>query len=109
MIARILHRGGNGVELALMALSIGPMLVSAYVSYVTGDSHWFQRSSALMVLFSVAVEYRRRQLARSNPDAQRRRPIWRSIPYICYLSIFMGTLVWAYGDLMFAAMMQRGS
>jgi hypothetical protein len=24
---------------------------------------------------------------------------WQSIPYVCYMAIVVGTLIWAYGDL----------
>jgi hypothetical protein len=115
MLKRLLHTDSHAVELALILLSVGPMMMSAYVSYVTGDGHWFQRSGSLMVLFSAAVEYRRsyqRKLAADSSsdehgEALRRavkaqsQPFWRSIPYVCYLQIFLGTLIWGYGDLLF--------
>jgi hypothetical protein len=33
------------------------------------------------------------------PDALVR--FWRSVPYVCYVAILVGTLIWAYGDLVF--------
>jgi hypothetical protein len=101
------------IELLLMLFAMGPVVVSAYASFVTGDGQWFQRSGALMVLFSVAVEYHRRRMplagatqrapAATNTKAatRRLRRFWRSIPYVCYLSVFTGTLIWSYGDLLF--------
>lgn len=88
-----------------MLLAVGPVVVSFAVSWLTGDGQWFQRSGSLMVLFSVAVESRRRQLQQAgNPVGRGTWLFWRQIPYICYLSIFMGTLIWGYGDLLFEAM-----
>lgn len=34
-------------------------------------------------------------------DLPRFVPLWRSIPYVCYASIAMATVIWGYGDLMF--------
>jgi len=60
--------GYRVIELVFMLGALGPVLVSAYVSFATGEGHWFQRSGPLMVLFSVAVEYHRRRMAeRSVP------------------------------------------
>ena len=111
MLKRLLHHENQSVELLLILLSVGPVMMSAYMSFVTGDGHWFQRSGSLMVLFSVAVEYRRAvQRARAIDSTGNRlkavveaqsKPVWRSVPYICYLQILMGTLIWGYGDLMF--------
>ncbi len=101
------------IELSFMVLAMGPVLVSAYASLITGDGQWFQRSGALMVLFSVAVEYHRRRMpqpvvsartgasSRATPTARIFGRFWRSIPYVCYFSVFMGTLIWSYGDLLF--------
>lgn len=106
-------RRDSVVELVLMALAAGPVMVSLWASMATGDGQWFQRSGALMVLFSVAVEYHRRRMAQRGtlPDAEPGRAtalmpgmlvrFWRSIPYICYVAILLGTVIWAYGDLPF--------
>ena len=111
MLKRLLHHQSRSVELALILLSMGPVMMSAYMSVVTGDGHWFQRSGSLMVLFSAAVEYRRSVLRARAADsgdprlkaavAARSRPIWGSVPYVCYLQILLGTLIWGYGDLLF--------
>lgn len=86
----------------LMLLAIGPVLISAAVSYSTGEGHWFQRSGSLMVLFSGLTEFRRSRMERDGLlDLPRFVPLWRSIPYVCYASIAMGTVIWGYGDLMF--------
>lgn len=87
----------------LMLLAVAPVLVSAAISYNTGDGHWFQRSGSLMVLLSVVTEFRRSRLKRAGLlELPRFIPLWRSVPYVCYASIAMGTLIWGYGDLMFA-------
>ncbi|MCG6658135.1 hypothetical protein HOP52_10250 [Halomonas campisalis] len=101
------------IEAVLMMLAVGPVLVSAYASLVTGEGHWFQRSGALMVLFSFAVEYHRTHMMRcvdpgqvplfghSQWLARLITRFWRSVPFVCYLAIFLGTLIWSYGDLLF--------
>lgn len=104
------------LEAMLMLLAVVPVMVSAYASYITGDGHWFQRSGTLMVLFSVGVEYHRTYMLRcidkrcAIPGPPGDKPaavallitrFWRSVPYVCYLAIFMGTMIWGYGDLLF--------
>jgi len=102
------------VEALLMMMAVVPVILSAYASLMTGDGHWFQRSGGLMVLFSIGVEFHRKHLLRclesdthtwlaapSRP-AQLVSHFWRAIPFICYLSIVVGTLIWSYGDLLFA-------
>lgn len=100
------------IEALLMMLAVVPVMVSAYASLVTGDGHWFQRSGALMVLFSIGVEYHRKHPRK--PDGRHRwtassaparlvRRFWGAIPYVCYLAIVVGTLIWSYGDLLFVA------
>ncbi|MBB3185212.1 hypothetical protein FHR95_002793 [Halomonas fontilapidosi] len=100
-------------EALLMMMAVLPVLFSAYVSLSTGDGHWFQRSGGLMVLFSVGVEYHRKYLLRclesgtpswlvaSSRPARLVTRFWRAVPFICYLSIVVGTLIWSYGDLLF--------
>ncbi|TLF51759.1 hypothetical protein FEI13_07390 [Halomonas urmiana] len=103
------------IEALLMLLAVVPVMVSAYASLVTGDGHWFQRSGALMVLFSIGVEYHRKHLrdclesdgrhwlVSSSTPARLVRRFWRAIPFVCYLAIVVGTLIWSYGDLLFVA------
>lgn len=104
----------TAVEALLMLLAMMPVLISAYVSLVTGEGHWFQRSGALMVLLSVGIETHRKYLLRCVEEGSRAawlvaagRParlvvrFWRSIPFVCYSAIVMGTLIWSYGDLLF--------
>jgi hypothetical protein len=99
------------IEALLMMMAVVPVLISAYVSLVTGEGHWFQRSGALMVLFSIGVEYHRKHVIRCletnevsplgspHPMAKVILRFWQSIPYVCYMAIVVGTLIWAYGDL----------
>lgn len=100
------------IEMVFMICAMGPVVVSAYVSYLTGNGEWFQRSGALMVLFSVAVEYHRRRIPGHivrHVEPEKRRSlrnawparVWGAIPYVCYVAIFTGTLIWSYGDLLF--------
>ena len=100
MIRRGLLHDSHVVELVLALLAMGSPMVSLVVSLETGSGEWFQRSGSLMVLFSVAVEYRRRHLKPVRQAAGG----WlfrRQIPWVCYASILLGTLIWGYGDLLF--------
>lgn len=113
-LKRIPSAEATAVEALLILLAMVPVLVSAYVSLVTGEGHWFQRSGALMVLFSVGIETHRKYLlhcaqagrggtwlgATSKPAILVVR-FWKSLPLICYFAIVMGTLIWGYGDLLF--------
>ncbi len=106
-------RKDSVIEVMFLFLAMGPVILSAYASYITGDGQWFQRSGALMVLFSAAVEYHRRRMpqrsAGGRDQAKTDRAFtagwvsrfWKSIPYVCYASVFIGTLIWSYGDLLF--------
>ncbi|MDN3520299.1 hypothetical protein [Halomonas ramblicola] len=101
------------VEAAMMLLAVVPVMISAYASLVTGDGQWFQRSGALMVLFSIGVEYHRSKVqcyATGNTGTRSAvthilvasvRRFWKAVPFVCYLSIVTGTLIWSYGDLLF--------
>lgn len=101
------------LEAVLMLCAIVPVIVSFYASLVTGEGHWFQRSGALMVLFSFAVEFHRtRVFGRATQCGEDQCEVdgaampalarfWRSVPYACYASILLGTMIWSYGDLLF--------
>ncbi|PWG63738.1 hypothetical protein [Sediminicurvatus halobius] len=98
---RILLHESHAAEITLMLLAMGPAMISLAASMATGDGEWFQRSGSLMVLFSAAVEYRRRHL-RETGRTDGSWLFWRQIPYVCYSAILLGTLIWGYGDLLFA-------
>ena len=100
VIRRALLHDSYLAELLLVLLAMGLPMASLMVSIETGTGEWFQRSGSLMVLFSVAVEYRRRHLLQARGRTAGWM-LWRQVPYVCYLSIFVGTLIWGYGDLLF--------
>lgn len=100
MIRRAILHESHLAEFVLVLLAMGLPMVSLMASIATGDGEWFQRSGSLMVLFSFAVEYRRRFGLQSRAPAIGWL-FWRQIPYLCYSSIFLGTLIWGYGDLLF--------
>lgn len=102
MLKRVLHHDNYVIEIVLALCAMGPPMLSAMISLETGDGHWFQRSGSLMVLFSVAMEYRRSQrVKRGRPASSLPEPFGVSVPYVCYVSIAVGTLIWGYGDLLF--------
>lgn len=100
MVRRAILHDSHVAEIVLVLLAMGPPMVSLMASLETGNGEWFQRSGSLMVLFSAAVEYRRRN-ALYTGRARAGWLFWRQIPYVCYASIFLGTLIWGYGDLPF--------
>lgn len=100
MIRRAILYHGHFAEIVLVLLAMGLPMVSLMASMASGYGEWFQRSGSLMVLFSAAVEYRRRHLLNIRGTTTGRL-LWRQIPYVCYSSIFLGTVIWGYGDLPF--------
>lgn len=101
MVKRVILHESHLAELVLVLLAVAPAMISLAASVATGDGEWFQRSGSLMVLFSAAVEYRRRHLLQAGRGNDSWL-FWRRIPYVCYSAILLGTLVWGYGDLLFA-------
>ncbi|GHC17908.1 hypothetical protein [Aidingimonas halophila] len=101
------------IEAVMMLMAIVPVMISLYLSFITNDGQWFQRSGALMVLFSIGVEYHRKQelhpakrrdgalTVASSRLAGTVQRCWRAIPFVCYLAVVIGTLIWSYGDLLF--------
>lgn len=100
MIRRAILYHSHIAEIVLVLLAMGLPMGSLMASIATGNGEWFQRSGSLMVLLSAAVEYRRRHLPNTRGMATGWL-FWRQIPYVCYSSIFVGTLIWGYGDLPF--------
>lgn len=100
MLRRVIQHDSHAAEVVLVLLAMGPPMISLMASIATGDGQWFQRSGSLMVLFSAAIEYRRRNALEAGRIGPRWL-FWRRIPYVCYWSIFLGTLIWGYGDLPF--------
>ena len=100
MIRRAILHESHVAEIVLTLLAMGLPMVSLMASISTGNGEWFQRSGSLMVLFSAAVEYRRRHLLHTRGTTAGWLS-WRQVPYVCYSSIFLGTLIWGYGDLLF--------
>ena len=100
MVRRAILHESHVAEILLVLLAMGLPMASLMATIATGNGEWFQRSGSLMVLFSAAVEYRRRRGLR-RPGTAAGWLFWRQIPYVCYSSIFLGTLIWGYGDLPF--------
>lgn len=99
MVRRLILHESRLVEIGLVLLTIGLPIVSLIASLETCNGEWFQRSGSLMVLFSVAIEHRRRErvAGSSAPTGWLTR---RHVPHVCYSSILVGTLIWGYGDLL---------
>lgn len=99
------------LDVLLILLGGVPVVVSAGISSSLGEWEWFQRSGSLLVLFSVALEYRQSQLAqpvRSTSMFIEGRPaaMGYELPRIrkwmyryAITAIVLGTLMWGYGDL----------
>ena len=104
------------LDASLMFLAIGPPLLSAWISYGTGETHWFQRSGSLTVLFAGILEYRHTiqdMKVREEAWAAAKRRSWLGIafsgqlptagPFLAIVALFLivfGTVIWGYGDLL---------
>lgn len=100
MMRRAIVHDTHPAEIVLVLLAMGLPMVSLMASIASGNGEWLQRSGSLTVLFSAAVAYRRRHLLNIR-GAATGGLLWQQIPYVCYSSIFLGTLIWGYGDLPF--------
>lgn len=102
------------LDSALVFLGLIAILISAYVSYILSEGAWFQRSGALLVLFSVILEFRQAQAAQvesAKSVSAQGRPLGLKKPlptarklmhWYAIGAIVLGTIVWGYGDLFFS-------
>lgn len=97
-----------------MALAILVSLSSVAGDYFYGSWNWFARSGAIVVLLAVVVEYRtnshiyedvqRAQFHQSIIDLSvpiKAKPTKKRmrISIAAHVLVFLGTLIWGYGDL----------
>ena len=59
------------IDAILLIVAVGAPLLSAWLSFETGEADWFQRSGSLTVLFAAILEFR--QVA---VDKDARDPAW---------------------------------
>lgn len=104
----------NRTDVGLCAVAVLAPLVSALVSFRTGNGLWFARAGSLTVLFAAAVQFR---LAQQSDAGHRRAQMSLAIgglplggdvsslqTWLARISLWLmivGTLVWGYGDLLF--------
>jgi hypothetical protein len=97
--------------LLLLAAYAFPIGFFVY-SWVSGEGHWFARSGALMVIIGAVLEYRNfgfQQYLRERrdetwkPDPKWIKALRSRLPFdiLILAALVIGTLVWAYGDLLF--------
>jgi len=101
------------LEIMLLLVACCFSVGSYLFSQATGESHWFGRSGAVVVLLSVWVETRNYSVQQRLNDCRqsaagfigglpqdwsmpRRRKL---LEYVTLLIVLMGTLIWGYGDL----------
>lgn len=103
----------------LLVLAAGILGVSFFISYLTGQWHWFQRSGALLVSIGAILSTRRllrvgltgmlsgssyfdmarrlEMITGNAQDLETRRDLLSS--YWGFGIVGLGTIIWAYGDL----------
>lgn len=99
-------------EYSLLVIAAIWALISYFFS-ISGDPDvWFARSGAVMVFSAVAVEYRLGGMLQNNisaanavaglgiPSAVSVPPENRYLATINHAFALVGTLIWAYGDLL---------
>ena len=96
-----------------IALCIGTLSVSVWLSFAYDNSEWLQRAGSVVVCLSVWLEIQQ-QLAKapvvntsvringmptlSAPDVPKARKV---LHLIAWGGLLVGTLIWGYGDLLF--------
>ncbi len=100
-------------DAALIAGLVLAVCISAWVSVLSGEGHWFQRSGAVMVLLAAMLEFRQSKVmndARDNavviePIVLTNVPRDRKALHVVALVLIVaGTFVWGYGDLVFSVL-----
>ncbi|MCY3597486.1 MAG: hypothetical protein OXG71_08655 [Rhodospirillales bacterium] len=95
-----------------IALCIGTLSVSVWLSFAYDNPEWFQRAGSVVVCLSVWLEIQ--QLLAKAPVATRvtinDRSVFvapdvpkarKALHLIAWGGLFVGTLIWGYGDLLF--------
>ena len=97
---------------ALLLAGLAAVVGSAYLSHMSGNGEWFQRSGSVFVLFSVLVEIQQTVInqPRETNSTINSTPIMIREPisdvskwlhWIAWAGIVVGTGIWGYGDLVF--------
>lgn len=98
-------------EVVLLSVSFVWVLFSCFFPLTDDEAMWFARSGAIMVLFSVAVEFKltrkhKKKINTSMYLAGRGQPVTARatkeqtlVGNIAHLFIIIGTIIWGYGDL----------
>lgn len=100
------------IEYTLLFFGFLWSLVSYFYSISGEPDIWFARSGAILVLFAIIVEYRlskmlQTEINNSNVVAGLGIPAGVSVPkansilsIVTHITVLLGTIVWAYGDLL---------
>lgn len=101
-------------EYALLFLGVSWSLTSYFYSISGEQSTWFARSGAILVLFAIIVEYRLNKMVQAEinnanisagfniPAGIRVPRANSSLAIVSHVAVLSGTIIWAYGDLMYA-------
>ena len=97
----------------LLLAGLVAVVGSAYLSHVSGNGEWFQRSGSVFVLFSVLVEIQQSSIKQPKEAGWATidgRPTLVGEPIsavskwlhrFAWAGIVVGTVIWGYGDLVF--------
>ena len=100
---------------AFVTIGLASVLISFLVSASGEDPEWFQRSGSLLVIFAAVFEARLQRLSapvRSKSVFVGGSPLttWpeltvfqKALHLYALSGLVLGTLIWGYGDLIFAA------
>lgn len=98
-------------EIVLLSIAFIWVLFSYLFPLVTEEAMWFARSGAIMVLFSVAAEFKltKKHKKKINssmflsgngfPVTTRSTKEQTLVGNIAHIFIIIGTIIWGYGDL----------
>ncbi|MGQ7262593.1 hypothetical protein [Vreelandella sp. V005] len=106
-------------DLLIIFVLFVTIAASIFLQFAHPETNWFMRSGALMVLTGAILEYRNSALMRrlditstkwasciGSPAIFEPRPLKKKIVFAAHAFVVFGTLIAAYGDLIFTFAMK---
>ena len=113
VMKRFIEKFGDQISVFLISSGIVALMFSLFVSDLTKNGEWFQRSGSLLVLFCAIVEIIQNVIKEPQVSSSvyiEGRPALKAYPIssfrkflhsFSWVGIVLGTIVWGYGDLVF--------
>ena len=101
-------------EITLLLVAFSWLVFSYFISLGGAPDIWFARSGAILVLAAVVTEYRlstkqQKNISRATVVAGMGIPNSSNVPqankfvgFFSYFLAVLGTVVWAYGDILYS-------